>query len=239
MCKMSRARFLLFNKSSSYLYDRYKSFDAFFNDYFQNRIEKCIHDNFKEFTNGNYNAFSFESYNMVLEYLLNKTNYSIDLDNAMDVYEFKSTIQYVIDNHLIEEVISYMEDITYRFLYESFEKCFNSKTVFKLSSSDSYYENGLLGVVKVDFKNLNVVIFDGMSVFDKIILSKNSPKVCVNTIDYYMRKSSFIHMGEIVTNSIYINKEPSSNNYVGKVTTRGLLSCGHFQLYASWRGVSY
>ena len=215
LCKMNRARFLVHGDSPSYLYDKYKSFEGFF----------------KEFTKGNDNPYKFKSYCIVLEYLLNKTNYSIDLDTSTELDVFKSVIQYVIDNHMIDDIISYMEDLTHRYLYESFEKCINSKNVFSLSK-DSYYKNGLLGVVKVDFKNLKVIVFDGDSAEDKITFNKNSPNICIDDMSYYIRESC--RLGEIIRNSIRICKESGYNTYLGRVRADGTLSCGQFVLYACW-----
>ena len=231
LCKMNRARFLVHGDSPSYLYDKYKSFEGFFNDYFQSRVERCIREDFKDFIKGNDNPYMFNSYCMVLEYLLNKTNYSIDLDTSTESDVFKSVIQYVIDNHMIDDIISYMEDLTYRFLYESLEKCTNSKNVFSLSK-DSYYKNGLLGVVKIDFKSLKVIVFDGDSIVNKITFNKNSPNVCIDDMEYYMRES--YRLGEIIRNSIRICKESGYNTYLGRVNRDGILSCGQFKLYACW-----
>lgn len=186
--------------------------------------------------NGNSKVYTFETYTIVLEYLMNKTNYPINLDTVSDENTFNSIIQYVIDNNMVDDVISYMKDITYDFLYESFDTYLKSKTVFTLSK-DSYYENGLLGVVKVDFKNLKYIAFDGVSTYDKITFSKSSNKICGGDLDYVFN-GRIEYLGNVVRSSIKICKAPGVNRYTGKlVGVSGLLSHESFELSAHWRGV--
>ena len=154
---MNRATFTMCGGMiGSHVYTDCKSFDGFFDDYFFYGVEKYIRDDFNTFMNGNSKAYTFDTYIIVLEYLMNKTNYPINLDTVSNGDTFNSIIQYVIDNNMVDDVISYMKDITYDFLYESFDTYLKSKTVFTLSK-DSYYENGLLGVVKVDLDKVCTV----------------------------------------------------------------------------------
>ena len=234
MCNMNRATFTMYGGMiGSHVYTDCKSFDGFFKDYFFYGVDRYIREDFNAFMNGNSKVYTFDTYLIVLEYLVNKTNYPINLDTVSDENTFNSIIQYVIDNNMVDDVISYMKDITYDFLYESFDTYLKSKTVFTLSK-DSYYENGLLGVVKVDFKNLKYIAFDGVSTHDKITLSKSSNKVCGGDLDYVFN-GRIEYLGNDVRSSIKICKAPGVNRYTGKVS--GLLSYMNFELSAHWRGV--
>lgn len=236
MCNMNRARFVGSDMLRDRIVTEYKSFDGFFKDYFQYNVEQYIRDDFNTFMNGNSKAYTFDTYIIVLEYLMNKTNYPINLDTVSNGDTFNSIIQYVIDNNMVDDVISYMKDITYDFLYESFDTYLKSKTVFTLSK-DSYYENGLLGVVKVDFKNLKYIAFDGFSTYDKITFSKSSNKICSGDLDYVFN-GRIEYLGNVVRSSIKICKAPGVNRYTGKlVGVSGLLSHKSFELSAHWRGV--
>lgn len=236
VCLMNRARFVGSDMLRDRIVTEYKSFDGFFKDYFQYNVEQYIREDFNAFMNGNSKAYTFDTYIIVLEYLMNKTNYPINLDTVSNEDTFNSIIQYVIDNNMVDDVISYMKDITYDFLYESFDNYLKSKTVFTLSK-DSYYENGLLGVVKVDFKNLKYIAFDGVSTHDKITFSKSSNKVCGGDLDYVFN-GRIEYLGNVVRSSIKICKAPGVNRYRGKlVGVSGLLSHKSFELSAHWRGV--
>ena len=237
MCNMNRATFTMGDRMiGSHVYTDCKSFDGFFKDFFFYGVDRYIREDFNAFMNGNSKVYTFETYTIVLEYLMNKTNYPINLDTVSYENTFNSIIQYVIDNNMVDDVISYMKDITYDFLYESFDTYLKSKTVFTLSK-DSYYENGLLGVVKVDFKNLKYIAFDGVSTHDKITFSKSSNKVCGGDLDYVFN-GRIEYLGNVVRSSIKICKAPGVNRYRGKlVGISGLLSYESFELSAHWRGV--
>ena len=237
MCNMNRATFTMCGGMiGSHVYTDCKPFGGFFDDYFFYGVEKYIRDDFNTFMNGNSKVYTFDTYLIVLEYLVNKTNYPINLDTVSNGDTFNSIIQYVIDNNMVDDVISYMKDITYDFLYESFDTYLKSKTVFTLSK-DSYYENGLLGVVKVDFKNLKYIAFDGVSTYDKITFSKSSNKICGGDLDYVFN-GRIEYLGNVVRSSIKICKAPGVNRYTGKlVGVSGLLSHKSFELSAHWRGV--
>ena len=237
MCNMNRATFTMCGGMiGSHVYTDCRSFDGFFDDYFFYGVDMYIREDFNAFMNGNSKVYTFETYIIVLEYLMNKTNYPINLDTVSDENTFNSIIQYVIDNNMVDDVISYMKDITYDFLYESFDTYLKSKTVFTLSK-DGYYENGLLGVVKVDFKNLKYIAFDGVSTHDKITFSKSSNKVCGGDLDYVFN-GRIEYLGNVVRSSIKICKAPGVNRYTGKlVGVSGLLSHKSFELSAHWRGV--
>ena len=187
--------------------------------------------------NGNSKVYTFDTYLIVLEYLINKTNYPIDLDTVSNEDTFNSIIQYVIDNNMVDDVISYMEDITYDFLYKSFDVYLKSKTVFNVSK-DGYYENGLLGVVKVDFKNFKYIAFDGDSIYDNITFNMRSSKICGGDLDYVFN-GRIAYLGDVVHSSIHICKAPGVNRYTGKlVGVNGFL--GHnkgFELSAHWSRV--
>ena len=237
MCKMNRATFTMSGSMiGSHVYTDCKSFDGFFKDYFFYGIEKYILDDFNAFMDGNSKAYTFDTYIMVLEYLMNKTNYPINLDTVSNGDTFNSIIQYVIDNNMIYDVISYMKDITYDFLYDSFDAYLKSKTVFNVAR-DGYYENGLLGVVKIDFKNLKYFVFNGNSTFEKITFSKSSSKVCIDDLNSIISgKKTYI--GEIICSSVNICKAPGVNRYTGKLAgVSGLLSHKSFELSAHWGGV--
>ena len=237
MCNMNRATFTMCGGMiGSHVYTDCKSFDGFFKDYFQYNVEQYIREDFNAFMNGNSKVYTFETYTIVLEYLMNKTNYPINLDTVSNEDTFNSIIQYVIDNNMVDDVISYMKDITYDFLYESFDAYLKSKTLFRLSKG-GYYENGLLGVVKVDFKNLKYIAFDGVSTYDKITFSKSSSKICGGDLDYVFN-GRIEYLGNVVRSSIKICKAPGVNRYTGKlVGVSGLLSHKSFELSAHWRGV--
>ena len=237
MCNMNRATFTMCGGMiGSHVYTDCKPFGEFFDDYFFYGVEKYIRDDFNTFMNGNSKVYTFDTYLIVLEYLVNKTNYPINLDTVSNGDTFNSIIQYVIDNNMVDDVISYMKDITYDFLYESFDTYLKSKTVFTLSR-DGYYENGLLGVVKVDFKNLKYIAFDGVSTYDKITFSKSSNKICGGDLDYVFN-GRIEYLGNVVRSSIKICKAPGVNRYRGKlVGVSGLLSHKSFELSAHWRGV--
>ena len=237
MCNMNRATFTMGGSMiGSHVYTDCKSFDGFFKDFFFYGVDRYIREDFNAFMNGNSKVYTFDTYLIVLEYLVNKTNYPINLDTVSNEDTFNSIIQYVIDNNMVDDVISYMKDITYDFLYESFDAYLKSKTVFNFSK-DSYYENGLLGVVKLDFKDFKYIVFSGHSTHDKITFSKNSNKICMDGLNYIISgKKSYI--GEIICNSISICKAPGVNRYTGKlVGVSGLLSHKSFELSAYWRGV--
>lgn len=237
MCNMNRAIFTMCGGMiGSHVYTDCKPFGGFFKDYFFYGVDRYIREDFNAFMNGNSKAYTFDTYIIVLEYLMNKTNYPINLDTVSNGDTFNSIIQYVIDNNMVDDVISYMKDITYDFLYESFDTYLKSKTVFTLSK-DSYYENGLLGVVKVDFKNLKYIAFDGVSTYDKITFSKSSNKICGGDLDYVFN-GRIEYLGNVVRSSIKICKAPGVNRYTGKlVGVSGLLSHKSFELSAHWRGV--
>ena len=237
MCNMNRATFTMGDRMiGSHVYTDCKSFDEFFKDFFFYGVDRYIREDFNAFMNGNSKVYTFDTYLIVLEYLVNKTNYPINLDTVSNEDTFNSIIQYVIDNNMVDDVISYMKDITYDFLYESFDTYLKSKTVFTLSK-DSYYENGLLGVVKVDFKNLKYIAFDGVSTYDKITFSKSSNKICGGDLDYVFN-GRIEYLGHVVSSSIKICKAPGVNRYTGKlVGVSGLLSHKSFELSAYWRGV--
>ena len=234
MCNMNRATFTMCGGMIG-SHDC-KPFGGFFKDYFFYGVDRYIREDFNAFMNGNSKVYTFETYTIVLEYLMNKTNYPINLDTVSNGDTFNSIIQYVIDNNMVDDVISYMKDITYDFLYESFDTYLKSKTVFTLSK-DSYYENGLLGVVKVDFKNLKYIAFDGDSTYDKITFSKSSNKICGGDLDYVFN-GRIEYLGNVVRSSIKICKAPGVNRYTGKlVDVSCLLSHKSFELSAHWRGV--
>ena len=238
MCNMNRATFTTMcgGMIGSHVYTDCKPFGGFFKDYFFYGVDRYIRDDFNAFMNGNSKVYTFETYTIVLEYLMNKTNYPINLDTVSDENTFNSIIQYVIDNNMVDDVISYMKDITYDFLYESFDAYLKSKTLFRLSK-DGYYENGLLGVVKVDFKNLKYIAFDGVSTYDKITFSKSSSKIRGGDLDYVFN-GRIEYLGNVVRSSIKICKAPGVNRYTGKlVGVSGLLSLKGFELSAHWRGV--
>lgn len=217
MCKVNRARLLIRDFSSTIRGS--VSFDEFFKQYFKDGIEDTIRSDFDFFKSGNRHRYIFDSYLMVFQYLNDKTNYNV-IANVIDDEEFEEGIQYVID-----DVISYMKDITYKFLYESFEKYLNSKTVFNLSR-DSYYENGLLGVIKVDFKNFNFNMFDGDSTVTKITFSNKSHSVCSFSIDSVLSSYKSLNISGIITSSFYVGKDSGSNYYKGDK--------GYIKLSALW-----
>lgn len=237
MCNMNRATFTMCGGMiGSHVYTDCRPFGGFFADYFFYGVEKYIRDDFNTFMNGNSKVYTFDTYLIVLEYLMNKTNYPINLDTVSDENTFNSIIQYVIDNNMVDDVISYMKDITYDFLYESFDAYLKSKTLFRLSK-DGYYENGLLGVVKVDFKNLKYIAFDGDSTYDNIMFNEKSSKICGGDLDYVFN-GRIEYLGNVVRSSIHICKAPGVNRYTGKlVGVSGLLSHKSFELSAHWRGV--
>ena len=237
MCNMNRATFTMGDRMiGSHVYTDCKSFDGFFEDFFFYGVDRYIREDFNAFMNGNSKVYTFDTYLIVLEYLINKTNYPINLDTVSDEDTFKSIIQYVIDNNILDDVISYMMDITYDFLYQSFDAYLKSKTVFRLSK-DSYYENGLLGVVKLDFKDFKYIVFNGNSERDKITFSKSSNKVCIDGLNPIISGKK-IYIGGIICSSVNICKAPGVNRYRGKlVGVSGLLSHKSFELSAHWRGV--
>lgn len=237
MCNMNRATFTMCGGMiGSHVYTDCKPFGGFFKDYFFYGVDRYIREDFNAFMNGNSKAYTFDTYIIVLEYLMNKTNYPINLDTVSDENTFNSIIQYVIDNNMVDDVISYMKDITYDFLYESFDAYLKSKTLFRLSKG-GYYENGLLGVVKVDFKNLKYIAFDGDSTYDNIMFNEKSSKICGGDLDYVFN-GRIEYLGNVVRSSIKICKAPGVNRYTGKlVGVSGLLSHKSFELSAHWRGV--
>lgn len=236
MCNMNRARFVGSDMLRDRVVTEYKSFDGFFKDYFQYNVEQYIRDDFERFQSGIHEGAQFKTFMLVLEFLNSETNYTYYDDAIDDNHEFELAIQYIIDNHMIEEVISYNESVMRKFLYESFDTYLKSKTVFTLSK-DSYYENGLLGVVKVDFKNLKYIAFDGVSTYDKITFSKSSNKICGGDLDYVFN-GRIEYLGNVVRSSIKICKAPGVNRYTGKlVGVSGLLSHKSFEMSAYWRGV--
>jgi hypothetical protein len=236
MCHMNRARFVGSDMLRDRIVTEYKSFDGFFKDYFQYNVEQYIRDDFKRFQSGIHEGAQFKTFMLVLEFLNSETDYTY-YDNAIDDnHEFELAIQYIIDNHMIEEVISYNESVMRKFFYESLEKCVESPNAFNVAR-DGYYENGLLGVVKVDFKNLKYIAFDGVSTYDKITFSKSSNKICGGDLDYVFN-GRIEYLGNVVRSSIKICKAPGVNRYTGKlVGVSGLLSHKSFELSAHWRGV--
>ena len=160
MCHMNRARFVGSDMLRDRIVTEYKSLDGFFKDYFQYNVEQYIRDDFERFQSGIHEGAKFKTFMLVLEFLNSETNYTYD-DAIDDNHEFELAIQYIIDNHMIEEVISYNESVMRKFFYESLEKCVESPNAFNVAR-DGYYENGLLGVVKVDFKNL-LILFSGVN----------------------------------------------------------------------------
>lgn len=236
MCHMNRARFVGSDMLRDRVVTEYKSFDGFFKDYFQYNVEQYIRDDFKRFQSGIHEGAQFKTFMLVLEFLNSETDYTY-YDNAIDDnHEFDLAIQYIIDNHMIEEVISYNESVMRKFFYESLEKCVESPNAFNVAR-DGYYENGLLGVVKIDFKNLKYIAFDGVSTYDKITFSKSRNKICGGDLDYVF-SGRIEYLGNVVRSSIKICKAPGVNRYRGKlVGVSGLLSHKSFELSAHWRGV--
>ena len=236
MCHMNRARFVGSDMLRDRIVTEYKSFDGFFKDYFQYNVEQYIRDDFERFQSGIHEGAQFKTFMLVLEFLNSETDYTY-YDNAIDDnHEFELAIQYIIDNHMIEEVISYNESVMRKFFYESLEKCVESPNAFNVAR-DGYYENGLLGVVKVDFKNLKYIAFDGVSTYDKITFSKSSNKICGGDLDYVFN-GRIEYLGNVVRSSIKICKAPGVNRYTGKLLgVSGLLSHKSFELSAHWRGV--
>lgn len=236
MCHMNRARFVGNDMLRDRVVTEYKSFDGFFKDYFQYNVEQYIRDDFERFQSGIHEGAQFKTFMLVLEFLNSETDYTY-YDNAIDDnHEFELAIQYIIDNHMIEEVISYNESVMRKFFYESLEKCVESPNAFNVAR-DGYYENGLLGVVKIDFKNLKYIAFDGVSTYDKITFSKSSNKICGGDLDYVFN-GRIGYLGNVVRRCIKICKAPGVNRYTGKlVGVSGLLSHKSFELSAHWRGV--
>lgn len=235
MCHMNRARFVGSDMLRDRVVTEYKSFDGFFKDYFQYNVEQYIRDDFKRFQSGIHEGAKFKTFMLVLEFLNSETNYTYD-DAIDDNHEFELAIQYIIDNHMIEEVISYNESVMRKFFYESLEKCVENPNAFNVAR-DGYYENGLLGVVKVDFKNLKYIAFDGDSTHDNIMFNEKSSKICGGDLDYVFN-GRIEYLGNVVRSSIKICKAPGVNRYRGKlVGVSGLLSHKSFELSAHWRGV--
>ena len=233
MCNMNRARFVGSDMLRDRVVTEYKSFDGFFKDYFQYNVEKYIRDNFERFQSGVHELTQFETFMLVLEFLNNKTDYTYD-DNAIeDNHEFESAIQYIIDNHMIEEVISYNESVMRKFLYESLEKCVEGPNAFNLSK-DSYYENGLLGVVKVDFKNYLILFSEVNNSRGKITFSTKSRDVFSWPLDInIIYGKDFSYIGRSIRGYFMIRKKESGGN-VYKGVTKSQYFYRKYQLSSFW-----
>ena len=73
MCNMNRATFTMCGGMiGSHVYTDCKSFDGFFKDYFFYGVDRYIREDFNAFMNGNSKAYTFDTYIIVLEYLMNK-----------------------------------------------------------------------------------------------------------------------------------------------------------------------
>lgn len=115
MCHMNRARFVGNDMLRDRVVTEYKSFDGFFKDYFQYNVEQYIRDDFERFQSGIHEGAQFKTFMLVLEFLNSETDYTY-YDNAIDDnHEFELAIRYIIDNHMIEEVISYNESVMRKF----------------------------------------------------------------------------------------------------------------------------
>ena len=220
MCNMNRARFIGSDLLRNSVVNEYKPFDGFFKDYFQYNVEQYIRDDFDRFQRGTQEIGAFKTFILVLEFLNNETSYSYNDDAIDDTHEFRSAIQYIIDNHLIEEVISYNEIIMRKFLYESLEKCVESPNSFNVSKS-GYYENGLLGVVKVDFKNYLIVFSEVRDVKGKITFSTKSRGVFSWPLDSIYGVMDFSYIGRSIRGYFMIHKKESGRHeYKGKIKSK-------------------
>ncbi len=93
MCNMNRATFTMCGGMiGSHVYTDCKPFDGFFKDYFFYGVDRYIREDFNAFMNGNSKVYTFETYTIVLEYLMNKTNYPINLDTVSNEDTFNSII---------------------------------------------------------------------------------------------------------------------------------------------------
>ena len=234
MCHMNRARFVGSDMLRNRVVTEYKPFDGFFKDYFQYNVEKFIRDDFERFQSGVHEVNRFKTFILILEFLNNETDYTYD-DNAIeDNHEFESAIQYIIDNHMIEEVISYNESVMRKFLYESLEKCVESPNAFNVAR-DSYYENGLLGVVKVDFKNYLILFSEVNTTRGKITFSTKSRDVFSWPLDSSVIYGSkdFSYIGRSIRGYFMIRKKESGRN-VYKGVTKSQYFYKEYQLSSFW-----
>ena len=224
MCKMSRARFAGNDMLRGRVVTEYKSFDGFFKDYFQYNVEQYIRDDFERFQSGVHELARFKTFMLVLEFLNNETNYTYDDTSIEDNHEFELAIQYIIDNHMIEEVISYNESVMRKFLYESLEKCVESPNAFNVSR-DSYYENGLLGVLKIDFKNFLILFSEVSNTRGKITFSTKSRSVRSWSLDSNAIYGTldFSYIGRYVRGYFRIRKKDS-----GRHTYKGVTKSQYF-----------
>ena len=234
MCHMNRARFVGNDMLRDRVVTEYKSFDGFFKDYFQYNVEQYIRDDFKRFQSGVRDISVFKTFMLVLEFLNSETNYTYYDDAIDDNHEFELAIQYIIDNHMIEEVISYNESVMRKFLYESLEKCVESPNAFNVSR-DSYYENGLLGVLKIDFKNLLILFSEVNNTRGKITFSTKSRSVFSWPLDsniiYGTKDLNYI--GRYVRGYFRICKKDSGRHMYNGIT-KSQYFYKKYQLFTFW-----
>lgn len=171
---------------------------------------------------------------LVLEFLNSETNYTYYDDAIDDNHEFELAIQYIIDNHMIEEVISYNESVMCKFFYESLEKCVESPNAFNVAR-DGYYENGLLGVVKIDFKNLLILFSEVNNTRGKITFSTKSRSVRSWTLNSNAIYGSldFSYIGRYVRGYFRVcKKDTGGHTYKG--ITKSQYFYKKYQLSTFW-----